>query len=59
MIICGSVLDVYFAIFFVSLFFFCYFIFFFFEVSPGPWFLQILVVGLGPGTLVVMFLHRY
>ena len=43
--------------FFSCLFFFCYF--FFFEVSLGPWFLQILVVGLGLGTLVVMFLHRY
>ena len=43
--------------FFSCLFFF--FVIFFFEVSPGPWFLQILVVGLGPGTLVVMFLHRY
>ena len=45
--------------FFSCLFFFFVIYFFFFEVSPGPWFLQILVVGPGPGTLVVMFLHRY
>ena len=44
---------------FSVIFFFCFFFFFFFELSPRPWLLQILVVGLGPGALVIMFLHRY
>ena len=33
--------------------------FFFFELSPGPWLLQILVVGPGPGNLMIMSLRRY
>ena len=32
---------------------------FFFELSLGPWLLQLLVVGLKPGTLMVVFLRRY
>ena len=47
--ICDSVLFLYFALFF----------FFFFKLSPRPWFLQILAASPGPSTLVVVFLHRY
>ena len=46
MIICGSVLNLYSAIFF-------------FELSPRPWSLQNLTVGPGWGTLVVVFFRRY
>ena len=50
LVIYGSMIYV-----FSIIFFFC----FFFELSPRPWLLQILVVGPGPGTLVIVFPHRY